>query len=50
MGEPISYVGMTPCHPGELIRAEILAEPGLPIARGGGSRRAPRDPVQSGQW
>lgn len=31
--EPITRLGMTPRHPGELVRAEILAELGLPIAR-----------------
>jgi antitoxin HigA-1 len=33
MSEAITRVGMTPCHPGEFIREEILAELGLSIAR-----------------
>ena len=33
MSEPITKVGMTPCHPGEFIREEILNELHLP-ARG----------------
>ena len=29
----IARVGMTPCHPGEFIREEILHELHLPVAR-----------------
>jgi antitoxin HigA-1 len=39
----ITKVGMTPCHPGELIREEILNELNLPVARAAailGVRRA----------
>ena len=43
MSEAIGRVGMTPSHPGEFIREEILAELGLSIARAAeilGVRRA----------
>jgi antitoxin HigA-1 len=43
MNAAIARVGMTPCHPGEFIREEILAELGLSIARAAeilGVRRA----------
>jgi addiction module HigA family antidote len=43
MSEPIAKVGMTPCHPGEFIREEILNELDLPVARAAailGVRRA----------
>jgi addiction module HigA family antidote len=43
MSEAITKVGMTPCHPGEFIREEILAGFGLSIARAAeilGVRRA----------
>jgi plasmid maintenance system antidote protein VapI len=33
MSEATTKVGMTPCHPGEFIRAEILHELNLPVAR-----------------
>ena len=33
MSEPIAKVGMTPCHPGEFIREEILHELHLPVTR-----------------
>jgi antitoxin HigA-1 len=39
----ITKVGMTPCHPGEFIREEILNELNLPVARAAlilGVRRA----------
>lgn len=43
MSEVIEKVGMQPCHPGEFIRAEILAELGLTVSRAAeilGVRRA----------
>jgi addiction module HigA family antidote len=43
MSEPITKVGMTPCHPGEFIREEVLKELDLPVARAArilGVRRA----------
>jgi plasmid maintenance system antidote protein VapI len=43
MSEPIAKVGMTPCHPGEFIREEILHELHLPVTRAAailGVRRA----------
>ena len=43
MSEPITKVGMTPCHPGEFIREEILRELRLPVTRAAailGVRRA----------
>lgn len=43
MSEEIAKVGMRPCHPGEFIRAEILDELDLPVARAAeilGVRRA----------
>ena len=43
MSEPITKVGMTPCHPGEFIREEILHELHLPVTRAAeilGVRRA----------
>jgi addiction module HigA family antidote len=33
MSEAIAKVGMTPCHPGEFIREEILNVLRLPVAR-----------------
>jgi addiction module HigA family antidote len=33
MSEPITKVGMRPCHPGEFIREEILAALDLPVTR-----------------
>ena len=52
MSEPITRVGMTPCHPGEFIREEILAELGLPIARAAevlGVRRATLSDLVNGK-
>jgi antitoxin HigA-1 len=33
MSEAIAKIGMRPCHPGEFIREEILAELNLSVAR-----------------
>lgn len=33
MSEPVAKVGMTPCHPGEFIREEVINELGLTIGR-----------------
>ncbi len=33
MGEEIAKIGMTPCHPGEFVREEIINELGLKINR-----------------
>jgi hypothetical protein len=44
MSEPITKVGMTPCHPGEFIREEVLHALHLPVARAAeilGVRRRP---------
>lgn len=45
MSEPVTEVRMTPCHPGEFIREEILNELHLPVARAaeiGARDRTPR--------
>jgi addiction module HigA family antidote len=52
VSEVISRVGMTPCHPGEFIREEILAELGLSIARAAeilGVRRATLSDLVNGK-
>ena len=52
MSEPIAKVGMTPCHPGELIREEILNELHLPVARAAeilGIRRATLSDLVNGK-
>jgi addiction module HigA family antidote len=52
MSETISRVGMTPCHPGEFIREEILAGLGLSIARAAeilGVRRATLSDLVNGK-
>ena len=52
MSEPVSRVGMTPCHPGEFIREEILAELALPVARAAeilGVRRATLSDLVNGK-
>ena len=52
MSDAISRVGMTPCHPGEFIREEILAELGLSIARAAeilGVRRATLSDLLNGK-
>jgi addiction module HigA family antidote len=52
MSEVIAKVGMKPCHPGEFIREEILAELGLTIARAAetlGVRRATLSDLVNGK-
>ena len=52
MSEPITKVGMTPCHPGEFIREEILHELQLPVARAAeilGVRRATLSDLVNGK-
>ena len=52
MHEAIAKVGMTPCHPGELIREEILRELSLPVARAArilGVRRATLSDLAGGK-
>ena len=52
MSEPITKVGMTPCHPGEFIREEILHELHLPVARAAqilGVRRATLSDLVNGK-
>jgi antitoxin HigA-1 len=52
MSEAISRVGMTPCHPGEFIREEVLAELGLSVARAAeilGVRRATLSDLVNGK-
>jgi antitoxin HigA-1 len=52
MSEPIAKVGMTPCHPGEFIREEILRELNLPVARAAeilGVRRATLSDLVNGK-
>ncbi len=52
MSEAIARVGMTPCHPGEFIHEEILAELGLSIARAAeilGVRRATLSDLVNGK-
>jgi addiction module HigA family antidote len=52
MSEPITQVGMAPCHPGEFIREEILHELNLPVARAAeilGVRRATLSDLVNGK-
>ena len=52
MSEPITKVGMAPCHPGEFIREEILHELHLPVARAAeilGVRRATLSDLVNGK-
>ena len=52
MSEPITRVGMTPCHPGEFIREEILHELHLPVTRAAeilGVRRATLSDLVNGK-
>lgn len=52
MSEPITKVGLTPCHPGEFIREEILHELHLPLARAAeilGVRRATLSDLVNGK-
>jgi antitoxin HigA-1 len=52
MSEAITKVGMTPCHPGEFIREEILHELNLPVARAAeilGVRRATLSDLVNGK-
>jgi addiction module HigA family antidote len=52
LSEPIAKVGMTPCHPGEFIREEILHELDLPVARAArilGVRRATLSDLVNGK-
>jgi addiction module HigA family antidote len=52
MSEPITKVGMTPCHPGEFIREEILSELKLSVARAAailGVRRATLSDLVNGR-
>jgi addiction module HigA family antidote len=52
ISEPITRVGMTPCHPGELIREEILAVLSMPLARAAevlGVRRATLSDLVNGK-
>ena len=52
MSEPIAKIGMTPCHPGEFIREEILHELNLPVARAAeilGVRRATLSDLVNGK-
>ena len=52
MSEAITRIGMTPCHPGEFIREEILAELGLSIVRAAeilGVRRATLSDLVNGK-
>jgi addiction module HigA family antidote len=52
MSEPITKVGMSPCHPGEFIREEILHELHLPVTRAAeilGVRRATLSDLVNGK-
>ena len=52
MSEPIAKVGMSPCHPGEFIREEILHELHLPVTRAAeilGVRRATLSDLVNGK-
>ncbi len=52
MSEAITRVGMSPCHPGEFVREEVLAELGLSIARAAeilGVRRATLSDLVNGK-
>ncbi len=52
MSETIAKLGMTPCHPGEFVREEILVELGLSVARAAevlGVRRATLSDLVNGK-
>ena len=52
MSEPITKGGMSPCHPGEFIREEILHELRLPVTRAAeilGVRRATLSDLVNGK-